>query len=82
MFSFVQFELLSQVSYLAIVNVKWIEPEIEPEHASLATIYYLRMPPCNYILPLASGTVCQWLRASNLCIFSTKINPWTTSIAS
>ena len=74
---YVQFEQLSQAPYLAIINVKWIEPEIEPEAASMQ----VQPPACSYILQLTSGTVRQWLRASNLCIFSTKINPWTTSIA-
>ena len=31
MFSFVQFELLNRAPYSAIINVKRIEPEIEPE---------------------------------------------------
>ena len=84
MVSFVQFELLNQVPYSAILHVKRIELEIKPElkpPACKLSRRLLSMPPCNYILPLASGTVRQWLRASNHCIFSTKINPRTTSTA-
>ena len=78
MFSFVQFELLNQAPYSAIVNIKRIEPKIEPE-AQPETTSMQAQPPCGYILYLASGIVRQWLPARNLCIFSTKINPWTTS---
>ena len=70
MLSFVQFELLNQVPYSAIVNVKRIEPEIEPKANSMQA-----QPPCSYILHLATGTVRQWLRASYPCIFSTKLIP-------
>ena len=70
MLRFVQFELLNQVPYSAIVNVKRIEPETEPEATNMQA-----QPPCSYILHLATGTVRQWLCASNLYIFSTKIMP-------
>ena len=59
-----------------IVNIKRIEPEATSMQACNG-------PPRSYILHLATGAVRQWLCASNLYIFSTKINSaWTTSIAS
>ena len=61
MFSFVQFELLNRAPCSAIVNVKRIEPE---------AISIQAQPPCSYILHLTTGTVRQWLRARNICIFS------------
>ena len=53
MFSFVQFELLNQVPYLAIVDVKWIESENELDEPQA-------QPPCSYMLHLATGTVRQY----------------------
>ena len=71
MLSFVQLQLLNQVPYPAILHVKRIEPKIEQEAISMQhSRRLLSMPPYSYILPLASGTVHQWLRASNLCVFS------------
>ena len=62
---------IRQSSMLSGLNPRLIEPARSHQLASLHA--------ATYILHLASGTVRQWLRARNLCIFSTKINPWTTS---
>ena len=56
MFSFVQFELLNRASYSAIINVKRIEPEVEPEATSMQA---QPLHAATYFTYLASGTVRQ-----------------------